>query len=105
MTIVTIFHTYYTHVTNITNDLVDLLLPIYLVIAVAAGIIYYKFPPSKRSPTTVNYKYSKNTDWRMQLSGKWVQIERTNMAEVRNFRYFEWDNCAIYVKIPCFSLI
>ncbi len=81
MSIATIFHTYYTHVTNITNDLVDLLLPIYLVIAII-GIIYYKFAPSKRSPSTANYQYKKYTDWRMQFNGKWSHIERTNVAEV-----------------------
>ena len=82
MSIASIFHTYYTHVTNITNDLVDLLLPIYLVIAIIVGIIYYKFTPSKRSPSTANYQYKKYTDWRIQFNGKWSHIERTNVAEV-----------------------
>ena len=87
MSVISIFHTYFTHVTNITNDLVDLLLPIYLVIAIVAGIIYYKFPQNKRSPSPITYQYNKNTDWKMQLSGKWTQIERTNMAEVSG-RFF-----------------
>ena len=82
MSIASIFHTYYTHVTNITNDLVDLLLLIYLVIAIIVGIIYYKFTPSKRSPSTANNQYKKYTDWRMHFNGKWSQIERTNVAEV-----------------------
>jgi hypothetical protein len=45
-------------------------------------IIYYKFPPSKRSPSTANYQFEKNADWMMQFHGKWSYIERTNVAEV-----------------------
>ena len=68
------------------NELVDFVLPFYLIfsIAVIAALVVVS---SKKSATeTVDYTYQKKvntvTDWRMKYAGKWNKIERQNFYEV-----------------------
>jgi len=68
------------------NELVDFILPFYLIFSIAV-IAALAVVSSKKSATEpVDYTYQKKvntvTDWRMKYAGKWNKIERQNFYEV-----------------------
>mmetsp|Transcript_28940 Transcript_28940/g.39755 ORF Transcript_28940/g.39755 Transcript_28940/m.39755 type:complete len:221 (+) Transcript_28940:62-724(+) len=73
------------------NELVDFLLPFYLIVAIgiiALLVVVDKNKQNRNEP--VDYTYHKKAsakdstdsdDWKLKFSGKWIKIERENMYE------------------------